>query len=334
MFFQRLKFFSLIGYLKSYGRLITGAYGFFYDYLRLAKFSAWNADMADPEIRGYHAVKIYHALEKSMSYKSRNPKYGWSSSFLLLDVLRKAEVAGNVGFHDLAACNVLRKFISLPENKYSDNARIISNELEQLALGKMIDGENGVKEFSLRQFHQGLLEKPEDFFFSRYSLREFKQESVAESVVQHAIQLATKTPSVCNRQPWHVYHTSEKVVIEKSLSLQSGNRGFGHVVPNLMLVTVDLKAFMSGSEHYQHWIDGGMFSMSLVYALHSLGVASCCLNWSQSPSIDRALRKRLNIDPSHTVIMMLAFGWPDSDNKVCVSARRPIENFNSKLTLR
>jgi nitroreductase len=311
-----------------------GMYGFFYDYLRLAKFSAWNDDMTDSVVRGYHVVKIYHALEKSMSYKSRNPKYGWSSSFLLLNILKNAEAAGNAGFHDLAACDVLRKFISLPENVDTDNAIIISHELERLEIARTNADENGVQEFSIQQFHRGLMEKPEDFFFSRYSLREFKQEPVSESVVKHAIHLAVKTPSVCNRQPWHVYYTNEKAVIDNSLSLQSGNRGFGHAVPNLMLVAVDLRAFMSGSEHYQHWIDGGMFSMSLVYAFHSLGVASCCLNWSQSPFTDRELRKKLNIDPCHTVIMMLAFGWPDDHNKVCVSARRPDESFNSKLTLR
>jgi hypothetical protein len=91
---------------------------------------------------------------------------------------------------------------------------------------------------------------------------------------------------------------------------------------------------MAGQEHYQHWIDGGMFSMSVVYALHSLGVASCCLNWSQSPTNDKLLRSRLDIKDNHSIIMMLAVGLPNDNNNVCISARRPISEIYSTLKLK
>ena len=71
--------------------------------------------------------------------------------------------------------------------------------------------------------------------------------------------------------------------------------------------------------------------MSLIYALHSLGVASCCLNWSQSPKNDKLLRSLVDIKQNHTVIMMLAIGWPNIKNKVCVSARKPIQEVYSSL---
>ena len=84
-----------------------------------------------------------------------------------------------------------------------------------------------------------------------------------------------KSPSACNRQAWHVYHSDSDEVKLAVLKEQSGNKGFGDKIPNLLIVASDLKAFMPAEERYQHWIDGGMFSMSLVYAFHSLGVASC-----------------------------------------------------------
>ena len=94
------------------------------------------------------------------------------------------------------------------------------------------------------------------------------------------------------------------------------------------------RAFFAGSEHYQHWIDGGMMSMSIIYALHSLGVASCPLNWSQTPKADKALRKALKIENNQTVIMMIAVGYPEQANIVCRSSRRPFEEVFSKLELR
>ena len=175
------------------------------------------------------------------------------------------------------------------------------------------------------------MQSPEDFFLSRYSLREFLQKPVDLSDVKRVVSLALKTPSVCNRQGWHVYYTSEPGVIADALSHQKGNRGFGHKVPNLIIITTDLKAFMPGQEHYQHWIDGGLFSMSLIYALHSIGIASCCLNWSQSPAADKRLRKGFNIKNNHTIMMMLAFGYPDEENSVCASSRRPIEEVMTEL---
>jgi nitroreductase len=71
--------------------------------------------------------------------------------------------------------------------------------------------------------------------------------------------------------------------------------------------------------------------MSIIYALHSLGIASCCLNWSQLPKNDLRFRHSLEIKNNHTVIMMLAIGYPDENNNVCVSARRPFNEVFTKL---
>src|SRR3546814_1994141 len=76
--------------------------------------------------------------------------------------------------------------------------------------------------------------------------------------------------------------SSDLEIIDRALSLQNGNRGFGHEIPCLLILCTDLSAFDTAGERYQHWIDGGMFSMSLVWALHALGYSSCCLNWSKT----------------------------------------------------
>ncbi|WP_211214863.1 nitroreductase family protein [Microbulbifer variabilis] len=288
--------------------------------------------MKDVEQRNYTAVKIYHSLEKSMSFKNRRVGSGWSDAYALLDLLRVAHRFDELGYHDKAACKLLSRFIELEGNSQTKNASYIRGELSKLNFASL--EEHGVKTYSAADFHRGVLKSPEAFFLSRYSLREFKGENVSEELIKRAISLAMKSPSVCNRQAWHVYHTTESLPKEAALKYQAGNRGFGERIPNLMVVTTDLKAFMPGQEHYQHWIDGGLFSMSLIYALHSLGVASCCLNWSQSPANDKLLRSSVNIKNNHTVVMMLAVGWPEEVNNVCVSARRPLDEIYTCLEVR
>ena len=274
-------------------------------------------------------VKVYHSLEKSLSFTKRNKSSGWSTAKMVMDLIMIADSANNYGYHDKAGLLVLKKFIDHPDNSNQDRAHNIREVIKGIKWTS--EDDHGVKSYNENDFFKGKLNNPEAFFLSRYSLREFRQVPVESLLVERAISLAMKTPSVCNRQAWHVYHSDNQGIIRKALSYQQGNRGFGDQVPNLMIITTDLKAFMPGQEHYQHWIDGGLFSMSLIYAFHSLGIASCCLNWSQSPANDVKLRSAFNIRPNDTVIMMLAFGYPDEDNKVCVSARRPLKEIYSKL---
>lgn len=311
-------------YIRDAYRLWNAFRGFIYDLTRFVKYGGWKGRLTDVQYRNYNAAMVYHGLEKSLSYKSRNPNSGWRNASELSTILEEAKKSENIGYHDRAAKVVLEKFIGIPENTNADLAVSIEKSLKEI--GFESNEVHGAIEHSKHDFLEGVLKDPEKFFFSRYSLREFRAEAVSDTVIKRALKMALKTPSVCNRQPWAVYHTADQAVKETALSFQSGNKPFGANIPNLLIVATDLKAFFAGNEHYQHWIDGGLFSMSIMYALHSIGVGSCALNWSQDPKIDKKIRKKLNISPSHTIIMMIAAGYPDDVNMVCASSRKPLED--------
>ncbi|MEC5325931.1 nitroreductase family protein, partial [Aurantimonas sp. A3-2-R12] len=150
----------------------------------------------------------------------------------------------------------------------------------------------------------------------RRLLRPHHPFSAIARAVMRAIDLAANTPRACNRQSWFTYHIDDRAVIEKALSFQTGNQGFGHEVPYLIIISADLRAFDNANERNQHFIDGGMYSMALVMALHALGLQSCCLNWSKLVRDDRAIRKHLPIKNEHTIIMMLAVGCANESIKV------------------
>lgn len=315
--------------VRVYGRVLNALLGFFYDFKRYVRFSAWKADMQDDDLRNYHMAKIYHSLEKSLSFTERRKDSGWGNAYLVLELVQIAERKKRYGYHDRAGLRVLKDFINHPDNYDCQRAKDIREQIGNLVWES--NDVHGAITFNRNDFGKGKLQDPEGFFLSRYSLREFDEKAVALEDVERAIALAMKTPSVCNRQAWHVYHTAKPSVIKGALSHQHGNRGFGDSVPNLIIITVDLKAFMPGQEHYQHWIDGGLFSMSLIHAFHSLGIASCCLNWSQSPRNDQKMRSEFKVEPHHTIIMMLAFGYPANKNTVCASKRRPLKEIYSEL---
>ncbi len=163
------------------------------------------------------------------------------------------------------------------------------------------------------------------FFNSRHSIRQFTDEKVDAEVIKQAVVLAQKTPSVCNRQCAKVY-VFEDEAVAKVLKHQNGNRGFGHQLKTVLLVTADTSAFLNLGERNQCWIDGGLFSMSLIYALHSFGVGTCCLNWSVEWYPDKNLREAAKIPESEAIVMFIAVGRMPEELKVATSPRKPLSS--------
>ena len=138
---------------------------------------------------------------------------------------------------------------------------------------------------------------------------------------------AIRTPSVCNRQPWRVHAYYDRETIEKVLECQNGNRGFGQLIPCVLLVSVDLSCFEGSIERYQSWIDGGMFSMTLIYALHALSLGAVALNWSASAEQDIRLRNTVPFPDSERIIMLVGVGHPEVSYLAPVSQRRDVSEI-------
>lgn len=325
----------MMDHVKIYARTMLAGLGFLYDLSRFVRYGGWRSSLRSLEARNYYMVKVYHTLEKSLSFRERKPGSGWAGAQALIFALERSFMRYGIGCHDLLAISVLKKFA---EAERSHQPEKTARLLQRLAQVERLSGlpvpfypHSGAIEYAKSAFDQGRLPEPEQFFLSRYSLREFSALAIPVEALRRALEMAMKSPSACNRQSWHVYHL-EGEMAQQALAFQDGNRGFGQKIRDLLIITTDLRAFVSPRERYQHWIDGGMFSMSLILALHALGIASCCLNWSQSGRADSRLRKAIKIKAQHSVMMMLAIGYPNEHNQVCASPRRPLHEIYTRLS--
>ncbi|MGY1425108.1 nitroreductase family protein [Lysobacter sp. A289] len=304
--------------------IVFALVGFIYDFQRFARYGGWFGFDKTGKV-SYKVVKIYHRLEKSLSFRNRRAGAGVTAAEDLVRFLQKYGVADtDRGFQELVSLKVLSDFVAeLPQadEKFSSVVEFSQQNCPKPGLP------GGVMEKTASFLTTGKLDEPEKFFFTRYSVRDFSSKRVEFGVVERAIELAMKSPSVCSRQAWHVYYSESRETIDKTLAYQNGSKGFGHEVPGLFIVCVDLNAFDTAGERYQHWIDGGMFAMSLIWALHSLGVSSCCLNWSKGVRDDIALRRATNIKGEHTITTLLAVGYANEHLRVCQSARRPVSDI-------
>jgi nitroreductase len=270
---------------------------------------------------------LYHGIEKGLSLRAPRPGFGESQVLKLITLVRKyrklfgdrqaAAVAvgclhayqqfnGRLGKHNTTIDTALREFSSNGGGELSD--------------GKT-GGVQAVKRSDI--WRDGMINIA-PFLSSRHSIRQFSDEEVDTNQIQQAVQLALRTPSVCNRQAWRVHAIADPTLKGAALALQNGNRGFGEQIKVLLIVTSRLDQFASVGERNQPWVDGGLFAMTLVYALHSLGLGTCFLNWSVPLEIDQALRKVIPIEDSESVITYIAIGKLPEEFAVAMSPRRPV----------
>jgi len=256
------------------------------------------------------------------------------------------------GFGQGVAERLVRQIL-LYENKYGDNPSIqtsidvlriykkfnleheviytkLFEDIEHLShLHKKAHVNGGYDELSKQSWLDAARQDLVPFFKSRRSVRNFSDQEIDFTLIEKAVEMAMYTPTVCNRQAVKVHAFTAKESRERVLSCQMGNAGFGHQAKSALVITVDRECFFTAGERNQCWIDGGLFSMSLVYALHSLGLGTCCLNWSVTKERDKVLRSVIDIKDSEAVIMMIAVGHLKEHFKVAKSARKSIEHFLS-----
>ena len=160
------------------------------------------------------------------------------------------------------------------------------------------------------------------FIKSRHSVRNFSSSPLNIQQIIDSIELAKYAPSACNRQPSKVHIVDNKSLINKCLSLQNGNRGFGHLADKLLIITGEIGTLLGSQEFLDLNTNVGIFIMNLSYALHYNKVAHCILNWYVEPSVDKKLRKIIDIPDSENIVAFIVCGNAPKEDFRLVSSPR------------
>lgn len=313
---------STYHYLRNLYRLLRSVS---YDLFRYLRFSPLGGPPRCERHYDAYVTMDYHRLEKGLALRDSRPGFGKKPIRDLIYALSRYQNRYAAKRTSQIAVNSLSSYQNLQEDEYKSPAiAAFLDQWHHTTLARSTD-EGGVKDVTKSDIHLHAKRDLKNFFTSRYSVRDFSDEPVAVELIREAIGMAQKTPSVCNRQAFRAHVLIEPTHIQKALSFQNGNRGFNHQVDKLIIVTTDLRAFVSAGERNQCWIDGGMFSMSLVYALHSLGLGTCCLNWSVNWYTDQSLRSVVNIESHEAIIMMIAVGHLPETFRVTHSPRHSLD---------
>lgn len=263
--------------------------------------------------------KEAHGIEKGLALPFVRPFFGQKK-------ITKLELDLEVSEHDPSlscdihiAREVLRSYVDWHAQEGLD-AALIDSIRKKLPDSDVSSKRGGVIEYNCDFTDEERLSL-DNVLLTRRSVRNYSSKIVPFDIITDAIKVAWSSPSVCNRQPWGVAVVQSPEVIQKLLSLQSGNSGFDQSISNLLVVFANTKAFVEDYELFEPFVDAGIFSNALVVALHARNIASCCLNLCVSHKIASKITSEAAVPSHYFPIMMISIGYAVDDCKVAMSTR-------------
>ena len=162
------------------------------------------------------------------------------------------------------------------------------------------------------------------FIQSRHSYRYFTKNANIEQIKQ-ALEIARYTPTACNRQPQlvHIYQGKE---MEEVLTIQHGALGFIDEMSYCILITADMRAY-SKIELYQAYVDGGLYAMNLLNALHSTGLGTIPLTCGHLQGTGRKKLMEFGVKEYECPVLVIGIGGREDIAEVNVSPRKEYDEY-------
>ena len=302
----------------------------FYDISRDIKYS--NGFSQDDKKEKLLTIIVVdsHSIEKGLTMP--NGRLGFGKAKILTLIKNCDTYKSKYNIKDelfLETLGVIKEYLHHHEvSKYDLSPEIINNSNRLLNSFEHIEKTIQPQKTNIEYF-QHANSSFESFSASRRSLRSFAGK-IPDGALLNAINLANHAPSTCNRQSIRIHVVNDESKKQQLLKIQSGNRGFGHLAESLIIITSDLASWSGTRLRNGPYVDGGIFTMSLLYSLHHYKIAACSLNLYLSSEKDKKFREIITIPNSETIIVMIAIGNVPEVINIAKSGRK---NQKSILTI-
>lgn len=299
---------------------------------RLCKYNASFSADNDIEKMQYMLLRENHVIEKGLSI--RNPKTGFGQVKVAALIKRLSIYFDRYGDIDnkfiLYPMSTISKYIDYMKNDGVNIDRIESSFLSLCTKTGLqpdtIEKPAGVFVANKKDIQSEAKGNYSDLLFSRHSIRYFTEELPSKDLLNEALRLAARTPSACNRQTWHTHIYMGKKSHEL-LSQQGGCGGFFNDVHCSIVVTADMKGFLD-YEPFQCYVDGGLYAMNLINALHYKGFGTIPLSCGFYSRKLNAIQRAFDIPKNEVMIVIIGVGVMTDKVKVAESTRKPVEETN------
>jgi nitroreductase len=313
---------SLFNYMRRIRTQVLLIKAYVFDYKRYSKYSATKKYDTQLKLRAL-IIKDYHIVEKGLTMPETRFGFGKEKLLELIKLCQRYYTQFPPDAQVNHGISVIFEYKEFHEKQnYQLDADVLKAiaELDDLGVQHNIQPTEQVT-VTREQYFNALNSPFKEFSASRKSIRNYSTEEIDESIIQSVLNLAANAPSACNRQTSKAYVFTGKEKIEKVLGTQNGNRGFGFLANKVFVVSAELGVFAKPMERNQAFIDGGIYTMNLLYSLHAHGIAACVLNCSTDPNNDRLQHQVTGIPESEVIIAMVSCGYPVPEFKIPLSKR-------------
>lgn len=265
-----------------------------------------------------------HAIEKGMSIGSVKVGFGKQKvKSLLNDLQHYMDIGGRMNFVD-DCCSIIQKYVTFNKQLGADMDDIsrlftVFCNKNKIKITQMSDAGIYVK-----KNEQVISESKSSFDVfsqSRFSVRDFGNEKIDFNKVLDALKMCQRTPSACNRQSYKIYIYKDDVLKNEICQLQGGCKGFFEDMQVAILICGDQRGY-NINELHQVYVDGGMYAMNLLYALHYEGLAAIPLTMGQKQRKLRMIKETMNIPNYEMPCVLIGVGSYKEEYKVAVSKRK------------
>lgn len=301
------------------GLLVRTARFYGHDALQfLARVLSKDAHDARTRLLSRVSARI-HVVEKGLTMPGMRPNFGEGN---IRALVRDCEACIA---SDLSGHFVLRNAIGVLEEYERTHSEI----------GKAVPSDivSGIRALvaqypEVAPLHQTIVRKSDLFArgdfaeiaHARHSIRNFSG-PVNETSLRKALELAGTAPSSCNRQSVRIHVIGHGKAFDGILASHHGNRGFGPQADRLILVASDRAVYTDPAERHAVFVDGGIYTMNLLYCLHYFGIAACTLNCFFNPPEERRIAAILKT--KDIPVALIAIGDCPDEVKLARSARVP-----------
>lgn len=211
------------------------------------------------------------------------------------------------------------------EDSNIKNAKILFDKAD---LHKLKDDTREKESPFIRKKPDGLITvaQLEQLATYRRSARIFEDRIVEKDIIENALRVASLSPSACNRQPYvfKIFDKTNETLFNEIVNLPPGASAFKDSIPSIVAVVGKYNTFSYEGDRYNPITDASLATMSFIYGLEVQGVSSCILHWPEDIKCEQKLRKLISLEEEEKVIMFIAIGYPDQDNKIAKSTKKEL----------
>lgn len=317
-----------LGFLLPILRSLKIFRAFFLDAARFARHSN-SIDVNGTKGRMMANITYqYHVVEKGLTMPNRRWNFGHAKILPLInDCNQFINRYGTENDELRGAVGVLKTYLDEHAAHGIDVPDKISIPIITLAQRVPDVGPVQQKKRTREEYFSKASANFSDFSRSRASVRNYSEAKIPIEIMLEAVDIAKSAPSACNRQATRVYIIQEREKIDKALTYQNGNLGFGHLADKLIILTSDISSFRGANERNFAWMDCGIFAMNLMYALHHLKIGTCPLNAGISSATENKIRELCEIPPEEIVCLFISCGYLPDQIDLANSERKRTEEI-------